>query len=57
MSEGKPIVKLKLDVIFKRIFGDEKNSDIIAAMLSALLEIPRDSIKSIEIANVEIPTE
>ena len=57
MSEGKPIVKLKLDVIFKRIFGDEKNSDIIAAMLSALLEIPRDSIKSIEIANVEIPPE
>ena len=51
---GHSIVKLKLDVIFKRVFGDENNKDIIAAMLSALLEIPRESIRSIEICNVEL---
>lgn len=57
MIEGYPIVKLKLDVIFKRVFGDENNKDIIAAMISALLEIPRESIRSIEISNVELPPE
>ena len=41
MNDGY-IVKLKLDVIFKRMFGDENNKDIIAALLSALLEIPRE---------------
>lgn len=57
MNEGHPIVKLKLDVIFKRMFGDEKNIDIITAMISALLEIPQETIKSIEITNVELPPE
>ena len=56
MNDGY-IVKLKLDVIFKRMFGDENNKDIIAALLSALLEIPRESIRNIEINNVEIPPE
>lgn len=45
---------LKLDVIFKRVFGDENNKDIIAAFISDLLEIPRDSIKAIYINNVEL---
>ena len=57
MDMQQPIVKLKLDVIFKRVFGDEKNEDIIAAMISALLEIPRESIRNIEISNVELPPE
>ena len=30
MDANRPIVKLKLDVIFKRVFGDENNTDIIA---------------------------
>ena len=57
MDMQQPIVKLKLDVIFKRVFGDEKNEDIIAAMISALLEIPRETIRKIEIQNVELPPE
>ena len=28
------IVKLKLDIILKKVFGDEKNEDIIAAFIS-----------------------
>lgn len=57
MNRDEKIVKLKLDVIFKRIFGNDKNKNIIASFISALLEIPRDSIKSIIIDNVELAPE
>ena len=57
MDLNQPIVKLKLDVIFKRVFGDENNTDIIAAFLSALLEIPRESIEKITLNNVEMAPE
>lgn len=57
MNADRPIVKLKLDVIFKRVFGNENNKDIIAAFLSALLEIPRESIEEIYINNVELAPE
>ncbi len=56
MDRAEKIVMLKLDVIFKRVFGDEKNKDIIAAFISDLLEIPR-SIRSIYINNVELTPE
>ncbi len=54
MDRAEKIVMLKLDVIFKRVFGDEKNKDIIATFISDLLEIPRSSIRSIYINNVEL---
>lgn len=57
INQDQPIVKLKLDVIFKRVFGNENNKDIIAAFLSALLEIPRNSIEEIYIDNVEMAPE
>ncbi len=57
MNKDEKIVKLKLDVIFKRVFGNEKNEKIIAAFISDLLEIPRKSIKKIYINNVELTPE
>ena len=57
MDRNEKIVKLKLDIIFKRIFGDANNTDIIAAFVSDLLEIPRSSIKEIYINNVELAPE
>ena len=51
------IVKLKLDIIFKRVFGNEKNDTIIKSLISALLEIPLDSISKVTIENVELPPE
>ena len=57
MNRDERIVKLKLDVIFKRVFGNENNKDIIAAFISDLLEIPRESIKRIIINNVELAPE
>ena len=45
MTEHLPeIVKPKLDIIFKRIFGDVKNKEIVMRFLSDLLEINRESI-------------
>ena len=57
MNSEERIVKLKLDVIFKRIFGNDKNEKIIAAFLSDLLEIPRENIKAVYINNVELTPE
>lgn len=57
MNKDERIVKLKLDVIFKRVFGNENNKDIIAAFLSALLEIPREDIRKVYINNVELAPE
>ena len=30
-------IRLKLDIIFKRMFGTEENYDLLAALISALL--------------------
>ncbi|MBR0528723.1 MAG: Rpn family recombination-promoting nuclease/putative transposase [Ruminococcus sp.] len=57
MGRNNKIVKLKLDIIFKRVFGDARNERIIAAFISDLLEIPRESIKAVTIENVELPPE
>ncbi len=57
MNRDEKIVMLKLDIIFKRIFGNENNKDIIATFISDLLEIPRESIKAIYIDNVELTPE
>ena len=57
MNKEEKIVKLKLDVIFKRVFGNDSNKAIIAAFISDLLEIPRESIKAIYINNVELTPE
>ena len=50
-------VKLKLDVVFKRVFGEEKNVALTKALVSDLLEIPRDKIKNVRILNVEMSPE
>ena len=55
MADTAKIVKLKLDIIFKRVFGDSKNDKIIKAFLSALLEIPAQHINAVTIENVELP--
>ena len=54
---GRNIVKAKLDVIFKRLFADEDNLDLLHDFLSSLLEIPHDSITNIVVQNPEIMPE
>jgi len=55
-SEEK-IVMLKLDIIFKRVFGNEKNTEIITGFISDMLDIPREKITKVVIKNVELPPE
>ena len=48
------IVKAKLDIIFKKLFADTKNEDILRAFISDILDIPYGDIKKIEITNPEL---
>ena len=54
MNRAENIVKLKLDVVFKRMFGNENHKDIIKGFISDMLEIPMESIKTIYINNSEL---
>ena len=56
-DNDKKIVKLKLDIIFKKIFGDEHHKEIITSFIADILEIPFESIKSVTINNVELMPE
>ncbi|MDE5769131.1 MAG: Rpn family recombination-promoting nuclease/putative transposase [Oscillospiraceae bacterium] len=55
MDRNAKIVKLKLDIIFKRVFGDARNDEIIKAFIEDLLEMKRGTIEEIIIENVELP--
>ncbi len=57
MNVEEKIVMLKLDIIFKRVFGNEKNTEIIAGFISDMLDIPREKITKVVIKNVELPPE
>ena len=55
MNAEEKIVKLKIDIIFKRVFGNAQNEEIIAAFISDILDIPRSRINKVVIKNVELP--
>lgn len=48
------IMSPKIDFVFKLIFGDEKNKDILIAFLSAVLKMPVEEFAGIEIINNEL---
>ena len=54
MDKETKIVKLKLDLIFKRVFGTEEHKNWLANLVANLLDIPLESIENIEIQNTEI---
>lgn len=54
MGNDNRIIKLKLDVIFKAMFGRKGSEGILSDFLSRLLEIPRQSIQRIIMDNVEL---
>lgn len=53
MERNRRIVRLKLDIIFKKMFGDEKNIDTLRSFLSAVLHIPKESITTIKFKNTD----
>jgi len=44
----------KNDFVFKLIFGDEKNKDLLIALLSAILRIPKEDFEGLDIINSEL---
>ncbi|MDR1874992.1 MAG: Rpn family recombination-promoting nuclease/putative transposase, partial [Synergistaceae bacterium] len=47
--EHKPLLLLKNDVIFKMIFGDERNKSILKAFLLSVLDLPEEEYDEIDI--------
>ncbi len=48
------IMSPKIDFVFKLIFGDEKNKDILIAFLSATLRLNKEDFQGIEFLNTEL---
>lgn len=48
------IAKPKLDLVFKKIFGDVNNTDLLIDFLASVLDFQIDSIKKVEIIDNEI---
>lgn len=48
------IMSPKIDFVFKLLFGDEKNKDLLIAFLSAVLNLPERDFTGIEILNTEL---
>lgn len=48
------VMKPKSDIVFKRIFGDERNKKILSSFLSAVLQINKDDLDELHILNNEL---
>ncbi len=48
------IAKPKLDLVFKKIFGNVNNIDLLTDFLASVLDVPTDSIQKVEIIDNEI---
>ena len=48
------LIPPKFDFMFKAIFGQEENKDILSAFLSAVLKMPLEQFEELEILNSEI---
>ena len=47
-------ISAKLDIVFKMLFADEKNSDILEAFLSDMLDFPPEDMHNVRVKNPEI---
>ncbi len=48
------LIKPKYDIIFKCIFGDERNKKILCSFLCSVLQISKDKLAELQILNTEI---
>lgn len=48
------IISPKNDFVFKLLFGDEKNKDLIIELLNSILKMPHDELEDIELINTEL---
>jgi predicted transposase/invertase (TIGR01784 family) len=57
MNNEKPLLSVKMDYIFKLIFGDQRNVDILGAFLGSVLDIPKDEYEKLVIVDPHIKKE
>ena len=48
------IMSPKNDFVFKLLFGDEKNKDLLIELLNSILKMPHDELEDIELINTEL---
>ena len=49
--ENKKLLPVKLDLVFKLIFGDQRNTDILASFLKSVLDIPEEEYERVTIVD------
>ena len=57
MDNKKPLLPVKSDFVFKLIFGDQRNADILAAFLKSVLDIPDAEYDRLTIVDPHIKKE
>ena len=57
MDNRKPLLPVKSDFVFKLIFGDQRNVDILAAFLRSVLDIPVEEYDRLTIVDPHIKKE
>jgi predicted transposase/invertase (TIGR01784 family) len=57
MNSKKPLLPVKSDFVFKIIFGDQRNVDVLAAFLKSVLDIPDDEYDKLTIIDPHIKKE
>ena len=54
MAENRELLSVKLDFVFKLIFGDQKNIDILAGFLKSVLDIPKEEYERITVVDPHV---
>ncbi|MDR1953997.1 MAG: Rpn family recombination-promoting nuclease/putative transposase [Clostridiales Family XIII bacterium] len=51
LSQETKLLSPKLDIVFRCIFGDPKNIELLTALLKSILDLPESEYERIEIVN------
>ena len=51
------LLKPKLDLVFKKLFSDEKNKDLLQDFMAHMLDVPLEEITEISVKNPELSSE
>ncbi|MDR1735450.1 MAG: Rpn family recombination-promoting nuclease/putative transposase [Oscillospiraceae bacterium] len=57
MNNNKPLLPVKSDFVFKLIFGDQRNVDILAAFLKSVLDIPNEEYDHLTVVDPYVKKE
>ena len=51
MADNPKLLSVRLDLVFKLIFGDQRNTDILASFLKSVLDIPEEEYEQITVVD------